>query len=525
MYVEPNTLVRILHNVPLDNTYDHTIYFTNATEQANYFAGKTKYTIERNTYQRVNRGSIRVGIPADNLYDCNYIMFWNKGFGTKWFYAFITAVEYVNNDTSIIAFEVDDMQTWAFDYELEQCFVEREHTETDVIGEHTVPEGLELGGYITTNENALTSDWYSITILATEPVPLDTDVSPQPSPMSEPGIVDGYPLPLYYKHILTPDVLGSLNTDLISTIKAYSRAGKANAIVAIFTHPKQSSESSNIATRTLPANVSVRNNKMYCYPFCCAEVTCGASNMELKYELFSSTPSVQLHTCTVSPSASITVIPLNYEGMAEDYSRAISLKGFPPVPWINNYFQNWYAQNAGLIHVGMLSDINTISGGASQLGSSIASLMFGVGSVTGGASGVGGAVTKMNSGIISTLGRLAEVYKHNVMPNTMGGVIDSVDNLFADGELKVRSYCRTIRPEYFRIIDDFFTKFGYKVNRNKVPNTHSRPHWNYVKTISCTVKGSMPADSMRHVCSIFDNGITFWKNGDEIGNYNLDNTP
>ena len=29
---------------------------------------------------------------------------------------------------------------------------------------------------------------------------------------------------------------------------------------------------------------------------------------------------------------------------------------------------------------------------------------------------------------------------------------------------------------------------------------------------------------MKKICNIYDNGITFWKNGSEVGQYNLDNT-
>ena len=73
MYIAPNTTIKILKNVPLDPTYDHTIYFSpdssGNTAQYNYFITKAKYTLTENTYQRVNKGKIRVGIEADNLYD------------------------------------------------------------------------------------------------------------------------------------------------------------------------------------------------------------------------------------------------------------------------------------------------------------------------------------------------------------------------------------------------------------------------------------------------------------------------
>ena len=148
MYIEPQTNIRILHNVPLDTSYDHTIYFGNSTAQANYFIGKQKYDLRKYTYQRVKRGWMRVGIKADNLYDCNYLMFQNTAYGNKWFYAFIKSVEYVNDVTANIEFEIDDMQTWHFDYTVDRCFVEREHVTDDTIGAHIEPENVECGEYV-----------------------------------------------------------------------------------------------------------------------------------------------------------------------------------------------------------------------------------------------------------------------------------------------------------------------------------------------------------------------------------------
>ena len=82
----------------------------------------------------------------------------------------------------------------------------------------------------------------------------------------------------------------------------------------------------------------------------------------------------------------------------------------------------------------------------------------------------------------------------------------------------------SVTAQFARMIDDYFTMFGYAVKRVKVPNRNSRPHWNYVKTIGCTLTGSIPSDDMKKICSIYNNGVTFWKNGTEIGHYELDNT-
>ena len=148
MFIEPNTNIRILKNVPLDTTYKHTLYFNNATDQTNYFKDLTKHNLTNQTYQRVRKGVARVGVKAEALYDCNYIMFQNESFGTKWFYAFITSVEYVNNIVSEITFEIDVMQTWFFDFHLRECYVEREHTVTDNIGDNIVTEPVDLGDIV-----------------------------------------------------------------------------------------------------------------------------------------------------------------------------------------------------------------------------------------------------------------------------------------------------------------------------------------------------------------------------------------
>ena len=82
-----------------------------------------------------------------------------------------------------------------------------------------------------------------------------------------------------------------------------------------------------------------------------------------------------------------------------------------------------------------------------------------------------------------------------------------------------------ISAEYAKIIDDYFDMFGYAKKKKKIPNTSIRPHWNYVKTNGCVLSGNSPADDVRKICGIYDNGITFWKNASEIGNYSLDNRP
>ena len=145
MYIEPDSTIKLLKNVPLDASYDHTIYFATVNEQIAYFNSYAKYTFTNQSYQRLNRGWFKVKVKADNIYDCNYIMYQNSAYGNKWFYGFIKTVEYINDVVSQVEFEIDVLQTWNFDYQLGQCFIERQHAKSDGIGENIIPEPVGIG--------------------------------------------------------------------------------------------------------------------------------------------------------------------------------------------------------------------------------------------------------------------------------------------------------------------------------------------------------------------------------------------
>lgn len=147
--IQPNSKILLLSGVPLFPTYTDTIYFETAAAQESYFKSKVVSggNLSNYSYQRVNSGACRVQGKADLFYGVNYMMFQNTAFGTKWFYAFVTQVEYVNNETTDIFYEIDVLQTYHFDYYLNACFVERQHTPTDNVGEHTMPEPIDIGPF------------------------------------------------------------------------------------------------------------------------------------------------------------------------------------------------------------------------------------------------------------------------------------------------------------------------------------------------------------------------------------------
>ena len=79
-----------------------------------------------------------------------------------------------------------------------------------------------------------------------------------------------------------------------------------------------------------------------------------------------------------------------------------------------------------------------------------------------------------------------------------------------------------ITGENAQAIDNYLTRFGYKVNVIKVPELTSRKYWNYVKTRECEIGGNAPAETLKKIQEIFNAGVTLW-HIDNVGSFSDDN--
>ena len=145
------TNVRLLSGVPFYNDYKDTRWFDTKAAQTAYFLNRAcPKSMQQVTFQRFeDKTYIAVSAPIDDLRTVNYLMFQNAKTYDKWFYAFVTKLEYKNTGTTYVHFQLDVLQTWRFDYGFKPSFVLREHTPlwwgdgTPV--RNTVPEQLNYG--------------------------------------------------------------------------------------------------------------------------------------------------------------------------------------------------------------------------------------------------------------------------------------------------------------------------------------------------------------------------------------------
>ena len=62
-----------------------------------------------------------------------------------------------------------------------------------------------------------------------------------------------------------------------------------------------------------------------------------------------------------------------------------------------------------------------------------------------------------------------------------------------------------------KVIDDYFSMYGYKVNSLKTPNIPKRSNWDYIKCIDVNIEGDVPEadlDKIRSLSELYDEYLT-----------------
>lgn len=506
----PNTMVRLL-SVPIDNTQKNQIYFSSLSSQSTYFLSKVRHTYNNCTYQRKD-GYLRIPANIETIYDINYCMYQNANFGNKWFYAFITELQYVNDGMTYAKLETDVFQTWLFDTELKESFVQREMAMDDSIGANLVDEGLETGEY--TSPQPLTPvPMESIRIILASTLDLNDITKPVTGGMY--GSV--YSGVKYYAFDTGVDVTDILNPFLAQL----NSLGKIDAIVGMFMLPafcvSDARGGEEVPTNGLPGSFlydfdknsasingyTPKNKKLLCYPYNFLKVSNNNGNAAVyKYEFFNGAKCNFWIFGNICPNPTIYCVPYDYKINTTTFNNdeKISVDGFPLCSWNNDVYAAWLAQNSATM------GISALSAGVSMASSVLTGNPIGAA-----------------SGAVSIAQELGQVYQHKILPPHAHGSISSNGSAFSSGYTKFTFYAMQITPEFAKRIDDYFDMFGYKTNMVKIPNISGRPYWNYVKTIDVNITGDIPNDDMEKLKAIYNNGVTIWKNGDNVGDYSLNN--
>ena len=504
--IQPANYVYICRGVSFDQDYANTILYPNADAQYQAITAKKKYENEALSPISLSQ-PIRLPYVADELFDCNYLVFRNVNFTSKIFYAFITDIIYVNPNSCQVNFKLDILQTFMFDMVIGQCFVEREHVSDDTIGKHIMDEGLQLTQYVACDEQrANVNDEAGIRMLYTN---LDGQYAENVYDRMYQGMWD-YIVPIddadkitavINSHSSTPDDIVSIQ---MIPYKFYNDKGNSKRLS--FTYQKDFSDIDGYKPR---------NNKLFTYPynFLYVDNSQGQAR-KYQFENWDGNPVFNLE-CAIRSGTAMTVycIPAGkYEGweLGEDISQTLTLSGYPMCAWVSDTFKAYAAQENSR-YIANLTN-STISGVTSMA----------ISGMSGNPLAIAAAGGRAMSGVVQDyISYMATMQNAQLMPDKVHGN-QGTSTLWSNNAMDFYFTRRCIKADIAKSIDDYFTRYGYKVSKVKVPNLTSRASFNYIKTKGAIVHGNLPWNIAEQIQGIFDNGITFW-HGDYIGDFSRSN--
>lgn len=543
MLIAPNSTVIFIPNINLNNRYDDTIHWDSLSAQTSWFMtkGNNGYRVDQNSYIRKERNSIRVQLSYSKLYKCNYMMFKNTDFENKWFYAFITKVDYVNNETTEVEFDIDVIQSWYWDMSIGKCFIERQHAYNDTIGASITAEPFNSGIDYVENSNEqveiFNKLWHrkcnELSLVVATAIDGDQNDGGFYVPDGEfkYGIYSG----LTYKTFDIIDVNGStlvpsVNTNELNRANTFLRQlvenNLSDSVVCVFLFPREFCNANallpnfpNVITYQLDKRYLLsgtldgytpKNNKLYTSPFNTLYCTTGNRNGMFYNPIFFNGTNMQFKiNAQLSCKPSLTIRPLNYK-METSLDNAIAITEFPQCAYVISSFKQWCAQHSINTSVGIpLTAVGSMLGvfGGIATGNPLVA----VGSAVAGATSITKTITNI----------MTEKTKGGIANNPEAN--NSIEFSNSQGGYHFHQYCYP--SPILKIIDDYFTMYGYAVGELGEPRLKARSGWTYIKTRGADCHGLVPVDDIVKINNIFDNGIRFWTNGDNIGVYSGENTP
>lgn len=587
------TNIRLLSNVPFSNDYKNTRWFDTKASQESYFTNKpVVHSMSQANFQRIDGYHyVAVNENIDDLWGTNYLMFQNAQYNNKWFYAFVTKLEYVQKNTTKVYFQIDVFQTWKFDMNFKPSFIVREHCKlwnadgSPVI--NTIDEGLNYGieyDTVYAEHFELNGGYRWLVMVTKTPVHTDGETGIDPSYIGVPQPLSYYVVP--FKGNKTPTILLGSNDYAVTPPtrilkELYTNEKATNNIVSLFVseniglsvdvrlssggtpdvmtinHSNDTVSSvviqdsslymlhikglenfnakvTSISEDKYASYTKPKESKLLMYPYTVLVLDdFRGSRMEYKNEYIEE-KGIKITTkgsLGVTNKVSYGIDKYSTRGTATVYQKtnnehALFNTSSNDIPIINDMLTAFLQGNKNSIENQKSSilfngSMNAVSNGLSMLGSLPKNPVAPVDPLA-----LAQGAVNMTQGVGNTVLELQgiEAKQQDIgnMPPQIGKMGSNTPYDYGNGYSGIWIIKKQIKPEYQEILGNFFNMFGYKVNRVKTPNFHTRKYWNYVETKNCNITGNFNNNDLQELKAVFDNGITFWHT-DDIGNYSLEN--
>lgn len=553
----------ILTVVPFSSDYEDTRIFKNVEEQIAYFGNlkpQINLTSDNNFYRFIDgkgnssQKTIRVELTSEVAQTYNYCMYnnYDSSAGSKWTFAFIKNVNFVNYETCELEIEIDVLQTFMFDYDINEGTIERESTSVDddsvcrisdymptdktefrtrqfVItsqGEnylfyiqatafYDTSEGnlhkcgltfnnstLEYGFMIATKEKF---DEYISLVTSNQDYNAESIISVGAIPKSL--VRDDWDLNKKNNHIgqallctrmrLIGNTWVHNGDEVVSlgVLKSFFQIFDTFKFNFIIPRPSTLKDKNG-------GFATLYNHKCICYPYVRPIFDDDDHNLEFEESTYDNKNLYFIIYPDLTNGIEFKCLLTHYSGtdsylIDEKYSIPITYQ----MPITTNSIHDFMNSNGQQLAI-----------------QSIANLMSSY--ATGGYVGLAVQGAGMALGVDSVSQTMKQVDRQKKI-TTRGNY--SSDFFRCANTLPPTISVIQVDPTYVYDIDHYFTKYGYKVDRVGTPRLFSRHHFNFIKMNGCQIrpkanKTFMNDEMQKKIESIYDNGIRFWHTNN-IGDY------
>ena len=517
--VAPSAEVIIAKGIEWDDDYIHVRPYSSATELVNHVRSKAVWQSSACAPVKEGKFSFRPDNNSAPINECNYIAYNNKPYEDKWHFGFITGVNWVSHNSCEVTFKYDVFQECWYTVNLLPCFVERMHIakSDDKIGANLVPDNLETGDLIVYNTGGHDLGEPQIGIMFTE-LPRGFSGSDV-----KPSVVQNMYTSLGYI------IYSAENADGATSFISMYDEGNQDAVQLVYMFPHFCIPNDDGNVREFTVNEEVnhnygytpKNNKLFTYPYTYAVIDDNYGHVKtLKPELCMLDVGEEIPEYSVTikgilnPLPSVYVCPSGYAGVAgENNLHGFEITNFPLCTWNVDTFKAWLAQNKNTMALSLIS-------GAVGVASTPIQAMAGYA----GGGPVGAAYGALNglSSLSQIANTMATIADKSVIPDTAKGKMTGDYVNFALDLNTINLYMFRPQLNMCKVLDDYWSTFGYPIHEITTPLWNSRSSWNYIKTVDCAFTAEAELSILKDFRNLFNKGVTLWHT-DNIGNYGLEN--
>lgn len=543
-----NSILYLVKNIRMDRGMNNVLSYSESQMlslcTSNLVASSTKFS-----FIRSSRNVVRTNFTYSQCLAANYIAFQNPEYDDKWFFAWIDGDPvYISDGVTELHFTVDAWSTWYDYFPKQACMVLREHVSTDTYGDNRQPEPIQISD----NYMDIGSTFYNLASNGMGVSGIATGGSSGEYTVSNNGAT------YFGLTRLKIKSTASILSNLLSMREDYTGNEYGTEILNLYNYPSWldgckadenyvDSTSSSTDTVTYKTTTfghgasnlhSYHNVKTMQYPYCRCIFTNGCETQEYSFEDFD-TSSEGVATFEIDgqlfPQPEIIAYPVGYRGREYYKQAAIHSIELPQIPIAIDSYQAWLNVNQSFTNFQYLASMFS---GALSVGSSIASAAVAGGRAASATkasdvmkytdSASNSSIGAVNGavGLASTVAGYLQNRKaaRAAADTPKGGIPSGNAILLANNPIGFEIIQQTLYEDELETIDDYFDKFGYAINKIKIPNYTGRTYWNYVQIGDVLANGPVPTSYMEQINEVLNRGVTIWHSHGNIGNFALDNS-